>query len=217
MEYVVGIVSGNFAGKQVKKSGVVDGKGIRDRLRKSVVGVMGLGGLGSAVAVALARAGVGRLLLADFDVVESANLQRQQYFFDQIGLPKTTALEANLVRIDPDLAVELIQERLNQERIVRLSGRVDVLVECFDQAEMKALGLRVAMKDLAGIAYVGASGVAGCDENNLIRTRKLCKGIYLVGDGKAAVRPEMKLMAPRVGIAAHHQANQVIRLLLGKE
>ncbi|MDA8164654.1 MAG: sulfur carrier protein ThiS adenylyltransferase ThiF [Desulfobacteraceae bacterium] len=192
--------------------------GVQARLKAAVVGIMGLGGLGSAVAVALARIGVGRLLLVDCDVVEPTNLNRQQYFLDQIGLPKTEALQANLARINPYVQVETWQERLTGERIAQLFAGVDVLAECFDDPVTKAVALRTALTCLQGVGFVCASGMAGCGDNNAIVTRRLYPGVFLVGDDESEAKPGQGLMAPRVGIAAHHQANQVVRLLLyGKD
>jgi len=191
------------------------GEKIRDRLRQAVVGIMGLGGLGSAVAVALVRIGIGKLVLADYDVVDLSNLNRQHYFIDQIGLPKTKALRDTLLRINPYVSLDIINERLNEERIAILFQNVQVLVECFDDPAMKPAALRAALTRLKGIGYVGASGMAGFGESNRIVTRQIHPGVYLVGDGESEVSPASALMAPRVGIAAHHQANQVLRLLLG--
>ncbi|HOI43193.1 MAG TPA: ThiF family adenylyltransferase, partial [Elusimicrobiales bacterium] len=74
-------------------------------LRPAVVGIAGAGGLGSNIALALARAGVGRLILADFDKVEPSNLNRQQYTVDQIGRRKVKALKDNLRAAAPFTAV----------------------------------------------------------------------------------------------------------------
>ena len=191
------------------------GAEIQARIQKGVVAVMGLGGLGSSVAVALVRIGIGKLLLADYDVVELSNLNRQYYFADQIGLPKTVALRDTLLRINPYVCLETINERLSEERIPLLFKGVDVLVECFDDPVMKPAALRAALTGLKGVGYVGASGMAGFGDNNRIVTRRIYPRIYLVGDDDAEVGPNQGLMAPRVGIAAHHQANQVLRILLG--
>ena len=191
--------------------------GVQARLEEKAVGIMGLGGLGSAVAISLARMGIGSLLLADYDVVEPTNLNRQQYFIDQIGQKKTAALRDILQRVNPYVAVSVIDRRLAEEDIGTLFTDVHALVECFDDPAMKAAGLRAALHHLPGVFYVGASGLAGFGENNAIRTRRLYPGIYLVGDGVSGAAPGQGLMAARVGIAAHHQANQVVRLLLGAE
>ncbi len=191
--------------------------GVHERVKKATVGIMGLGGLGSAVAQALGRVGVGRLVLADYDVVEPSNLNRQQFFVDQIGMKKTEALRENLLRMHPYVSIETVDGLLTEESIPEVFAGVDVLVECFDDPSMKAAGLRAALTRLPGIGYVGASGVAGYAANNSITTRRLAPKVFLVGDGESAAGPGQGLMAPRVGIAAHHQANQALRLLLGEE
>ena len=188
--------------------------GVHEKVKKSVVGIMGLGGLGSLVAVALARIGVGKLIISDYDVVEPSNLNRQQYFTDQIGMKKTEAMAVNLDRINPYVRLETIDEKLTEDSIPRLFKGVDVLAECFDGAAMKAAALRAALTGLTGTGYVGTSGLAGFADNNLIRTRELFHRVYLVGDETSAAGQGQGLMAPRVGIAAHHQANQILRLLL---
>lgn len=189
--------------------------GVQAKVKDRVIGIMGLGGLGSVVAVALARIGVGTLLLADYDVVEPSNLNRQQYFVDQVGLKKTDAMRQNLARVNPYLKVETFDDELTETNIPLVFQDVDVLVECFDGARMKATALRVAMTSLPTVGYVGASGLAGFERNDLITTRKIRPNVYVVGDGEAEAKPGQGLMAPRVGIAAHHQANQVLRILLG--
>lgn len=188
--------------------------GVHARVKSSVVGIMGLGGLGSVVAGALARIGVGKLIIADFDVVEPSNLNRQQYFIDQIGLKKTAALKENLRRMNPYIEVEMLDVMLTEENIPQLFKNVDVLAECFDQAAMKASAMRAALLHLPDVGYVGASGMAGYEDGNLIVTRRVSPGVYIAGDGETAAAPGQGLMAPRVGIVAHHQANQILRILL---
>lgn len=191
------------------------GHATQERLRRAVVGVLGLGGLGSSLACCLAKIGVGKLILADYDVVTLSNLHRQQYFLDQVGLRKTEALAASLLRINPYLDVRLIPRRLREEDIPRHFAAADVLAECFDDPAMKAAALRATLLHLPGTSYVGASGVAGTGPGEAIVRRRLKPGVYLVGDGASEAGPTGGLFAPRVGIAAHQQANQVLRLILG--
>ena len=191
--------------------------GVHDKVKNASVGIMGLGGLGSLVAIALARVGVGELILVDFDLVEPSNLNRQQYYVDQVGEKKTAALKDNLCRVNPYLQIETIDMVLTEASIPEIFKEVDVLAECFDGAEMKAAALRCALTSLKGKGFVGASGVAGFAENDMINTRKIRERVFLVGDGETAAQPGQGLMAPRVGIAAHHQANQVLRILLGED
>jgi len=191
--------------------------GIQKKIRASTIAILGLGGLGSAVAGAMAKIGIGKMLLSDYDVVEPSNLNRQHYFVDQIGLQKTIALQQNLLRMNPAVSLELIDEQLTESRLPQLFDNVDVLVECFDDPGMKAATLRSVLTEMKQVSYVGSSGMAGFGDNNSVLTKMLYPGIYIVGDERSEVRPGMGLMAPRVGIAAHHMANQTLRILLGSE
>jgi sulfur carrier protein ThiS adenylyltransferase len=186
--------------------------GIHARIKRATVGIAGLGGLGSAVAVALARIGVGRLILADFDVVEPSNLNRQQYFIDQLGLTKAEALKSNLKRINPYVSYEAHCVKVTPENIPELFGSVDVLVEAFDRADQKAMLLQA----FRAAPIVAASGLAGHGPGETIKVRKMGSRIHIVGDLETGAAPGCGLMAPRVGIAAHMQANTVLRLLLGE-
>lgn len=190
--------------------------GVHERVRSATVGIAGVGGLGSAVAVALARIGVGHLVVADFDVVEPSNLNRQQYFVDQIGLPKVTALRENLRRIHPYVKVTTFDGRLTPANVPEIFDFVDVLVEAFDAADQKAMLVETFLSAHPERQLVAASGLAGYASSNTVRTRRLGR-LIMVGDGETAAGPGQGLMAPRVGIAAHHQANAVLRLLLGEE
>jgi sulfur carrier protein ThiS adenylyltransferase len=191
--------------------------GVHARLKQAVVGIAGVGGLGSAAAIALARVGVGRLVIADFDVVEPSNLNRQQYFIDQIGCYKVDALACNLRRINPYVTVESYRELLGPENIPVIFSDCRIVVEAFDRADMKAMLVNTVLESMPQSIVVAASGLAGFGPNNSIATRKVSRRLYLTGDSVSEAAPGSGLMAPRVGIAAHHQANQVVRILLGEE
>lgn len=191
--------------------------GVHAKLKQAVVGIAGVGGLGSAVAVALARVGVGRLVIADFDVVEPSNLNRQQYFVDQLGLFKVEALAANLARINPYVAVEPHRTLLGPDNIPAVFGYCSIVVEAFDRADMKAMLVDTVLGQMPRVAVVAASGLAGFGPNNAVVTRRVSPRLFLVGDSVSEARPGSGLMAPRVAIAAGHQANQVVRLIMGEE
>ena len=175
----------------------------------------GLGGLGSTVAVALVRTGIGKLVLADFDVVEPSNLNRQQYTVDQIGQYKTEALVANLRRVNPYVALQCHTVRLDAGNIGTIFAAADVLVEAFDTVAAKAMLMRAFPKQRPQVPVVAVSGLAGFGPGNNIRVRRVAANLYLVGDEESAAQPGMGLMAPRVGVAASLQANAVLRILLG--
>ena len=189
--------------------------GVHAKLNVAVVGIAGLGGLGSSIAVALARVGVGTLVVADFDVVEPSNLNRQQYFIDQIGQSKTEALVSNLKRINPYVEVEAHILKLTPETIFPLFGKVDVMIEAFDRADQKAMLLQAFTAGRPDVPFIGASGMAGYASGETMGVKQLGKTIYVVGDLETGARPGCGLMAPRVGIAAHMQANLALRLIVG--
>jgi sulfur carrier protein ThiS adenylyltransferase len=191
--------------------------GIHQKVKKSVVGIAGLGGLGSAIAIALARVGVGRLILVDFDVVEPSNLNRQQYFIHQIGIPKVEALQKNIAIINPYVKVQIYREKLDQDNVERIFKEAEVVVEAFDRADEKVMLINTVSEKMPDKYIVAASGVAGYGDNNEIKTVRFSSKIFIVGDQETAAQPGVGLMAPRVGIAAHHQANTVLRILLGEE
>lgn len=191
--------------------------GVHARLKQAVVGIAGAGGLGSAVAVALARVGVGRLVIADFDVVEPSNLNRQQYFVDQIGQFKVDALAENLRRINPYVLVEPHCMLLGPENIPTVFTSCAIVVEAFDRADMKAMLVDRLLDSMPDLFVIAASGLAGYGPNNSMVTRRVSGRLFLVGDGVSEAKPGSGLMAPRVGIAAGHQANQVVRIILGEE
>ena len=187
------------------------------KLQAAAVAVCGLGGLGSNIAISLARSGIGKLILIDFDTVDITNLHRQQYKADQVGLPKAEALLENLKEIAPYVEYEIHNEKVTAENAVRLLQKADIVCEAFDKADAKAMLVDVVLEQLPQKTLVAASGMAGFDSGNAIRTRKLTERFYLCGDGKSDVDQGIGLSAPRVMLCAAHQALTVIRLILGEK
>jgi sulfur carrier protein ThiS adenylyltransferase len=190
--------------------------GIAEKLKKACVGVAGCGGLGSTAAIALARAGVGRLVIADYDVVEPSNLNRQQYFVYQIGLPKVEALKEVIKKANPFVKVESHHLRIVPENVESLFGRCDVIIEAFDMADQKQMLVETALTTLTKTPIVIGSGMAGYGANDLLRTRRT-GNLYICGDERSEAGPGFGLMAPRVGMAACMQANQALEILLGPD
>jgi sulfur carrier protein ThiS adenylyltransferase len=188
--------------------------GVHQCMKEAAVGIAGLGGLGSAVSIALARMGVGELVLVDYDVVETSNLNRQCYFIDQIGMAKTEAISKIIKEINPYVSLIKHKTELNRSNIPEIFKNADVVVECFDRAEDKAMILEVVGVALPETYVVGASGLAGYGDSNSIQTWRVGDRIFIVGDLEKSAGPGLGLMAPRVGIAASHQANLVVALLV---
>ena len=189
------------------------GKELHKAFASATVAVCGLGGLGSNIAIALARAGIGRLILIDFDRVDITNLHRQQYKADQIGLYKTRALAENLKEIAPYISLEIHTERITEENAQALLSGADIICEAFDDAECKAMLTNTVLTEMQDKYLVAASGMAGLSDANGIRTRKITSKFYLCGDGESDVRDGLGLISSRVMLCAAHEAHTVLRIL----
>lgn len=190
------------------------GKAEQQKIAAASVAVCGCGGLGSNIAVNLARAGVGRLILIDFDKVELSNMHRQQYKFGQIGEAKAEALKANLGEIAPYVDVVAHVVRLDEENVLSLIDDADIVCEAFDRAENKAMLVNTVLEQRPRKYIVAASGMAGDGPANEIRSRRLGKRFYLCGDGHSDVERENCLLPSRVQLCAAHQAHAVLRIIL---
>ena len=191
-------------------------KGISVKLKKAKVCILGLGGLGSNVAILLARAGIGYLKLVDFDIVEASNLNRQQYRISHIGMKKTEAIKTIIKEINPFVEVETLDIKVDRENILSIVGDVEIIVEAFDRAETKAMAIEELLIN-GNKMLVSASGMAGLGSANEIITRKIRDNFYLVGDNYSDYEEYSGIMSTRVMICAAHQANIVLRLILGEE
>ena len=191
------------------------GKELQAKFTGSTAAICGLGGLGSNIAVSLARAGIGRLILIDFDKVDISNLHRQQYQADQIGLYKTEALTETLKRIAPYVEIVSHSVRMTEENFQELLQDADIICEAFDDAEAKAMLVNGVLEQLHTKYLIAASGMAGLSSANSIKTRRVMERFYLCGDGVSDVGDDIGLVAPRVMLCAAHQAQMVLRILSG--
>ena len=189
------------------------GKELHRAFSSATVAVCGLGGLGSNIATALVRAGIGRLILIDFDCVDITNLHRQQYKASQIGLYKTEALAENLKEIAPYISLELHTERITEQNAKALLSDADIVCEAFDIAEAKAMLTEIVLTEMKDKYLVAASGMAGLYDANRIKTRKIMSKFYLCGDEVSDVAEGIGLVSSRVMICAAHQAHTVLRIL----
>ena len=191
-------------------------KGIFEKLKKAKVCILGLGGLGSNVAVLLARSGIGYLKLVDFDIVEASNLNRQQYRISHIGLKKTEAMKTIIKEINPFVEVETLDIKVDRKNIYSIIGDIEIVVEAFDSAETKAMTIEELLINKNKIV-VSASGMAGLGSANEIVTRKIKDNFYLIGDNYSDYEEYSGIMSTRVMLCAAHQANIVLRLILGEK
>ena len=191
-------------------------KGIAKKLKETKVCILGLGGLGSNVAVLLARAGIGSLKLVDFDTVEASNLNRQQYRISHIGIKKTAAIKSILKEINPFVEVETLDIKVDRENILSVVGNVEIVVEAFDRAETKAMAIEELLTNKNKIV-ISASGMAGLGSANEVITRKIKENFYLIGDNYSDYEEYSGIMSTRVMLCAAHQANMVLRIILGEK
>ncbi|WP_300276528.1 sulfur carrier protein ThiS adenylyltransferase ThiF [Peptacetobacter sp.] len=189
---------------------------VHERLKKGTVAILGLGGLGSNIASSLARVGVGKLILADFDVVEPSNLNRQNYFINDIGKLKTSATADNIKMINPFVEIKIINDRISKENM-NLFSDADIIVEAFDNPKCKAEISNYVLIHMKDKYLVASSGMAGYYDSNIIQTKKLRDKFYICGDFINEAKEGDGLMAPRVSICANHMANKVIQILVDGE
>ena len=192
------------------------GRAVQEKFNQATVAICGLGGLGSNIAIALARAGVGRLILTDFDRVDITNLHRQQYKATQLGEFKTEALAANLKEIAPYIELELHTIRITEDNIGELLKDADLICEAFDNPECKAMLVNTVLEKFPEKYLLSGSGMAGMDSVNRIQTRRVTKRFYLCGDGVSDVKECGTLVSSRVMTCAAHEAHMVIRILAGE-
>jgi sulfur carrier protein ThiS adenylyltransferase len=184
-----------------------------EKLRGTCIGIAGCGGLGSNCAMALARAGVGTLVIADFDSVTLENLDRQYYFREQVGQKKVLALQENIRKVNPDIDVQVHDVRLGPDEVLQIFKNCQVIVEAFDRADMKLMIIETVSERFPDKFIIAGSGLAGYGANNALRTRRL-GNLFICGDETSEVTPELPPLAPRVGVVAAMQANQVLEIVM---
>jgi len=188
-------------------------KDYKSILKTKCVGIAGCGGLGSNCAVSLARVGIGKLVIADFDIIVESNLNRQYFFFDQIGQKKAYALRENINRINPSVKVEAHDIKLKSNDIISLYKDCDIIVEAFDLAEMKMMIIETVLSKMPDKIIISGVGLAGWGDTNSLKVRQI-GNLYICGDELKEVSEEMPPLAPRVGIVANMEANVVLEILL---
>ena len=189
------------------------GEDLQNKISSTTVGICGIGGLGSNIAIALSRAGVGKLILIDFDKVDITNLHRQQYKASQVGMYKTEALRDNLAEINPYLETEIQTVCVTEKNAKELLKDCDIICEAFDNAECKAMLTNLVLEEMPEKYIVAASGMAGMGSANSIHTRKVTKTFYLCGDEISDASDGIGLVSSRVMLCAAHQAHMVLRLI----
>lgn len=190
---------------------------MQTKLRNARVAVAGLGGLGSNIAVMLARSGIGELLLVDFDTVDVTNLNRQMYLIPQLGKPKAEALPEILYQINPYLTYRSVCIKVTPDNVKELFSEYPIVCEAFDKPDQKAMLVRELLMQCPKTIVVSGNGMAGYADANEIRTCQMMKRLYVCGDQSTDVGNGIGLIAPRVAVCAAHEANKVLQLIMQTE
>jgi len=177
------------------------------------IAVAGAGGLGSNICIALVRSGVTSLTIADFDMVEPSNLNRQHYFVDSLGLSKVQALKKQLLEINPKSEISTIEDRITEKNAISYFGNFDIVCEAFDNPMAKAMLINTLLENCPNIKIVSGSGMAGYKPSNLIKVHHRMKNLYVCGDLESEAQVGNGLMSPRVSICAGLQAQTILDLL----
>lgn len=144
-------------------------------LRGSFIAVAGLGAVGSYAVEALARAGVGKLRLVDFDIVQPSNINRQLYALEStLGRPKTAVAAARVAEINPDCKIEALELFLDEEtRPALFADAPDMILDCIDSVSPKAALLADALR--RSVPILSSMGAALRTDPMLIRVGCLSK------------------------------------------
>jgi len=185
--------------------------GLTDRLKVARVGIAGCGGIGSNAAMLLARAGVGTLVIVDFDRVETRNLNRQHYFTGHIGMPKVMALKSQIEGIPAGTAVEALEVRIDRGNAASLFESCDLLIEALDLDESKEMLLNTWLEGMPGTPVVACSGLAGTGDSGSVRVDRRGGGLTVVGDGESDLK--LGTLSARVSLVASMMALEAVRLL----
>lgn len=187
---------------------------LKEKISKAVIGIAGCGGLGSNAAIALARTGVKKLIITDFDVIETSNLNRQQFAIKDLGRNKTDALEEVIRSFNPFIEIEKHTIKLNLKNIFSVFQECPIIIEAFDKVSEKSMIMTsFADKRFQNKYLIVASGIAGFNSSNDIKTKKISGNIFICGDNSTDNVKENGLMLPRVMITAGHQANLALQLI----
>ena len=210
------IKKGSIPDKEYLEYQLISRQGLKEYniLKNSSAVICGLGGLGSNAAISLARAGLGRIKLIDFDIVEPSNINRQAYFIEHIGMYKTDALKEIICKISPYINIETSNIYLDEENILDELAGFQVILECFDDVSSKMKLIEKCVNNMRDSYIIGASGVAGYYNTDKFMKKSLGSNCIIIGDFENEAGFNHGLYAPRTAAAANIQANTALRYLL---
>ncbi len=180
-------------------------------IQSKKIGIAGAGGLGSNVAMILVRSGFTKIEIFDYDSIDASNLNRQQYFINEIGLDKVGCLTEHLFNINPDIHIQSIKAKWTRDNAHSFFSNCDFIIEAFDQADWKYQFINYYQP--SGIPIISGNGMAGLFEKQPMFVRKL-DNVYFVGDSTTDTALGHPPMAPRVTACAAKMAEIILDLTL---
>ncbi|WP_207062332.1 molybdopterin-synthase adenylyltransferase MoeB [Motiliproteus sp. SC1-56] len=190
----------------------------QEKLLAARVLVVGLGGLGSPVAIYLAAAGIGHLVLADFDRVDLSNLQRQiVHSSADIGRPKVASARDSLLALNPSIAVTVLDRKLEGADLAEQVAQADAVVDCTDNFSVRfalnAACVAAAKPLISGAAIRMEGQVSVFDTRDPASPCYRC--LYQEGDDSQLTCSESGVIAPLVGMIGTTQALETLKVVAG--
>jgi len=176
-------------------------------IQSKKIGIGGAGGLGSNCAMILVRSGFKHFEIIDHDVIDPSNLNRQQYFSDEVGLPKVDQLKKRLHAINPDANIVIHQTRWHEGNAEDFFKGFDYIVEAFDGTDWKYRFVQYYAPRFPLI--VSGVGMAGLMEKKPMTVKKI-GNVYICGDRSTDSAQGHPPMAPRVTQCAAMMAEIIL-------
>ncbi len=194
------------------------GKKGQQILKKSCVAIVGLGALGSVSAQLLARAGIGKLILIDRDIVELSNLQRQSLFDENdIGKAKAAQAKEHLEKINSDVEVDFFIDDLNFENIIKIfNKKIKLILDCIDNLETRFLINDFCIKNKIPFIYASAVGSKGYIFDIIPNENNPCLRCFLKDAAQLDTCETIGVLNTITNLISSLQVNEAIKILFKK-
>ena len=195
------------------------GEAGQQKLLDSTALIIGMGGLGSPAAMYLAAAGIGRLIVSDFDQVEDSNLQRQIIHRTQdIGELKAFSAKRTISELNPDCVVEALDWQLDDEELESYIQQADIVLDCTDNFPTRFAINRACVKQMTPLVSGAAIRMEGQITSYIPGSGGPCYQCLYKPDFESTETCAMEgVLSPVVGVIGTMQALQAILVLIGEE
>lgn len=190
----------------------------QEKLLAAKVLIVGMGGLGSPVALYLAASGVGQLVLCDYDEVELSNLQRQiVHRTANLGEAKVASAAGNLTALNPDVSIRTVNSKLTQQQLQKEIAAADIVVDCTDNFDIRFAINRTCLA--TGTKLVSGAAIRMEGQLMVVDPQNPASPCYQCLYGEDASQPlscaDTGIAAPVVGVIGTLQALETIKLIIG--